>query len=124
MVELYLGAVLGSVRTGRFEAGQHLQQVEERGEVGLLQEQQHGDVLLLRRRQTRGRQLDPLALPLSPRSTQRHEHHLTQEENGVLTDSFFHIALRYVCVAGHLHVFKAELMKSLLIVVSGQLVPG
>lgn len=73
----YLSAVLGSVRAGRFEAGQHLQQVEEGGEVGLLQEQQHGDVLLLRGRQTRRRQLDTFTLPLPPRSAQRHKHHLT-----------------------------------------------
>lgn len=73
----YLSAVLGSVGAGRFEAGQHLQQVEECGEVGLLQQQQHGNVLLLRGRQTRRRQLNTLALPLPPRSAQRHEHHLT-----------------------------------------------
>lgn len=65
-----------SVGAGRFEAGQHLQQVEQRGEVRLLEEQQHGDVLLLGRRQTGGRQLDALPLPLPPRSSQRHKHHL------------------------------------------------
>lgn len=47
--------VLLCVDAGRFEAGQHLQQVEQCGEVRLLEEQQHGDVLLLGRRQTGGR---------------------------------------------------------------------
>lgn len=65
-------------RTGRLKAGQHLQQVKEGGEVGLLQEQQHGDVLLLGRRQTGGRQLNALTLPFPPRSSQRHKHHLVK----------------------------------------------
>lgn len=64
------------VGAGRFEAGQHLQQVKQRSEVRLLEEQQHGDVLLLGRRQTGGRQLDAFPLPLPPRSSQRHKHHL------------------------------------------------
>lgn len=64
------------VGAGRFEAGEHLQEVEQRGEVRLLEQQQHGDVLLLGGRQAGGRQLDALALPLPPRSAQRHEHHL------------------------------------------------
>lgn len=64
------------VGAGRLEAGQHLQQVEQRGEVRLLEEQQHGDVLLLGRWQAGGGQLDALALPLPPRSSQRHKHHL------------------------------------------------
>lgn len=64
------------VGAGWFEAGQHLQQVKESGEMGLLEEQQHGNVLLLRRRQTGGRQLDALPLPLPPWSSQRDKHHL------------------------------------------------
>lgn len=64
------------VGAGRFEAGQHLQQVKQRSEVRLLEEQQHGDVLLLGRRQTGGRQLDAFPLSLPSRSSQRHKHHL------------------------------------------------
>lgn len=69
---------------GRFKAGQHLQQVEQCSEVGLLEEQQHGDVLLLGRRQTGGRQLDALPLPFSPWSSKRHKHHLGSKRQTVM----------------------------------------
>lgn len=73
---LWVFVDLLGVGAGRFEARQHLQQVEQRGEVWLLEEQQHGNVLLLGRRQTGGWQLDALTLPLPPWCSQRHKHHL------------------------------------------------
>lgn len=108
-----------SVGAGRFEAGQHLQQVEQRGEVWLLEEQQHGDVLLLRRRQTGGRQLDALPLPLPPRSSQRHKHHLGSDRQTMMIHLCFFKQQRQEIHSkdmiqypkcSHLHVFEAQLM--------------
>lgn len=79
-MQTHLWALLGRLRVGDggFETGQHLQQVKEGGEVRFLEEQQHGDVLLLRRWQTGSWQLNPLPLPLSPWSPQRHKDHLKE----------------------------------------------
>lgn len=65
--------------TRRFKASQHLQQIKECSEVRLLQEEQHGDVLLLRGRQTGGWELDTLALPLPAGGSKRNKHHLRKK---------------------------------------------
>lgn len=122
------------VGAGRFEAGQHLQQVEQRSEVWLLEEQQHGDVLLLRGRQTGGRQLDALPLPLPPRSSQRHKHHLGSDRQTPWFICAVHFKRWWQEINSkdiilypkysHLHVFEAQLVQRLLVVVCGQLVAG